>query len=248
MTTVCVCFASRVKNAARLAHLRDAAGHALDAAEFHHLDRIEHHHAAAGVARSARRPPRRASRTQRCSRSSGNSSRRARIASCCSDSSPDTYSTSELASELAITCSSSVLFPAPGIAADQHDRPGTSPPPSTRSNSANRLRCAALGESTSARICTPARRRHSPRGLRHHAPRRPQARTRRIAKACSTRRNRGIDLPTCSAPNRSPGRRKSLWTLPCAVRTVPNPDQASSASRRAVGPLLARRCSDSMPY
>ena len=60
-----------------------------------------------------------------------------RKATCASDSSPLTYSTRWLCDISASACSSSVDLPMPGSPPISTTEPGTMPPPSTRSNSAN---------------------------------------------------------------------------------------------------------------
>ena len=64
-------------------------------------------------------------------------SRCARSATCSTDSSPVTYSAFLAAPMAAIACSSSVDLPIPGSPPSRMTPPGTSPPPSTRSNSSN---------------------------------------------------------------------------------------------------------------
>ena len=62
--------------------------------------------------------------------------RSARRRTCSALSSPDTYSVASPAvSRRAATCSNSVLFPMPGSPPTRTMLPGTSPPPSTKSNS-----------------------------------------------------------------------------------------------------------------
>src|SRR6266705_2585203 len=72
----------------------------------------------------------------------GSSARRsARRRSCSGDSSPDTYSVVTPArSRRAAHCSSSVDFPIPGSPPTRTTDPGTTPPPSTKSNSARPVR------------------------------------------------------------------------------------------------------------
>ena len=65
----------------------------------------------------------------------GSCRRWARIATCDSDSSPVTYSERLCWASLQAVCSSSVDLPAPGWPPSSTAEPGTSPPPSTRSNS-----------------------------------------------------------------------------------------------------------------
>ena len=71
----------------------------------------------------------------RCTPSASSPSRCARRATCCADSSPDTYSTLRFFAIRATVCSSSVDLPMPGSPPNKITAPSTSPPPSTRSSS-----------------------------------------------------------------------------------------------------------------
>src|SRR5580765_3260091 len=59
-----------------------------------------------------------------------------RIRICCADSSPEAYRTLFVADSFAATSSINVDFPTPGSPPSNIKAPGTTPPPSTRSNSA----------------------------------------------------------------------------------------------------------------
>ena len=95
------------------------------------------------------------------SRSCGRSRRRARIATCCCDSSPVTYSAGMRTAMLHRVCNRMVDLPMPGSPPISTTEPSTRPPPSTRSNSADEVEKRGTSSTlTSARVfscaCSPA--------------------------------------------------------------------------------------------
>ena len=118
----------------------------------------------AAIRRCARRP---VSATS-LSPSVSTPSRRARSATWRTDSSPVAYSTGWSWASAAAHCKSSVDLPMPGSPPISVTDPGTSPPPSTRSNSAKPVVQRVSGTVTS---CATAAGRSPPDASRRPAPR-----------------------------------------------------------------------------